>query len=109
MKHLTKDQTDILERYAQTKREAKILAEEIDTLAPQILALMDEFSQDEIESPVLGTFVKAGKRKWSYPAVVISMEEEWKDAKKDAEQRGTATYTINPYLVYHEPKPEKAQ
>jgi ParB-like chromosome segregation protein Spo0J len=86
-----------LYRYAELKKQIKVLEEEVGVLAPEVMEMMGD--NKEVETDV-GVFIKASKRKWSYPEQIVTAEKQLKDEKKQAEQLGDATYEENEYLLF---------
>lgn len=89
--------TELFNQYAELKLKIKELEEEVEILAPQVL---EEMGENEEVSSDFGTFVRANRRKWTYPEVLVEFEADVKAKKKQAEQVGDATYEEVPYLVF---------
>jgi len=85
------------ERYAELKNDIKRLEEEITALAPEVMVEMGEV--DEL-STEFGMFTVGKRRKWTYPKDVEKATEDAKNAQKEAQQLGTATFEENPYLIF---------
>lgn len=88
---------ELFEQYAELKRVEKEVAAKIKELQPSIIEAMGE--NEEVETN-FGMFVIGKRRAWKYPAEVEVKEQELKEAKKECEQLGTATYEENPYLIF---------
>lgn len=44
------------------------------------------------------------RRQWTYPAMIVVAETELKEAKKEAEAKGTASYIEKPFVVFKQDK-----
>ena len=86
--------------YADLKIKEKVLKEEISKLGPQLLDMMEE-TEEETE---FGKFSIKKLRKWTYPAEVEALEDQFKSAKEEAQQLGTATYEESESLVFNQVK-----
>lgn len=96
-----------LQRYAELKSLISKYEAEIDELNPLIKAEMEESETDEINSD-FGKFYFKKRRSWEYPESVVKLEEDYKKAKKESEQLGTATYVENNILTFTTKKNEDA-
>lgn len=88
-----------LEKYAELKNQIKILEENIDELQPLILAEMETEQADEIDTE-FGRFLTGKRRTYTYPQEIESEIEKIKELKKEAEAKGTASYTEKSYLIF---------
>lgn len=100
------EQKDILNKYAELKLKAKALDQELEELNPQVLEIMKESAVEEIEVGELGKLTMASRRTWVYPEFIQTKEKELKQAKKEAEQTGTADYSEKHYVMFKEVKVE---
>lgn len=90
---------DILKKYADIKNQIKLLELEADSLNPEIMAAIIASGADAAETD-FGTFTVGKRRTYTYPENLKNDEARLKEAKKEAEALGTATYIEKPYLVY---------
>lgn len=91
---------DLLERYADIKDAIADFEKQAESLKPEILAMLQKEGADEVNLKDRGNFVVVPKRKWKYPAPIVTMEEELKKAKTEAEAKGEATWEENPYVMF---------
>ena len=101
---MTEDTKQKLHRYEELKLVVKECTTELEMLAPLILPEIPEGAQIKTDQ---GTFSLQSKGKWIYPATIVAMEKELKDAQKEAQATGAATEEKGtPYLVYKSNKGE---
>lgn len=89
---------DIFAKYAATKRVIKEMEAIIDELAPQVLAEMVSLQADEVTSDD-GKFTIGARKKWTYSEEITMLDETLKAKKKEAEQKGLATYVETPFIT----------
>ena len=78
-------------QYASVKASIKNLEEEADGIKSAIEAEMAKAGIEK-QSTVFGEFKLQGRKVWTYPKSVKTLEEKWKIGKVEAEEKGTATY-----------------
>lgn len=103
---ITTDQKNILNEYAQIKKEIKLLEAKADIINPQILEIMEQNEVEEISLSDHGVLSLGSRRTWKYPEVVSELEDELKSKKKESEQLGTASYTEKFYVIFKGKKDE---
>lgn len=91
------DKKQTLAQYAALKQEIKVLEEQLELLKEPVMEIMSD--ADELQTE-FGTFTKASRRSYTYPAFITTLDEQLKEKKKEAEATGTATYTEKPYIVF---------
>jgi len=82
--------TNLLEEYAKIDAEISALETKKEQLRPHILQMMIDQGQKKIET-ALGMFTVNPLRKWTYPAYITKMNEDYKAAKAKAESTKEAT------------------
>lgn len=99
---------DILKQYAAYKQLVKEYEDEMEILKPQIMSMVAEANPTDFEIEVegVGRFVNVQKRKYVYSAEITAMEDQVKQLKKEQEAKGTAEYTLQPYLKFESAKIE---
>jgi len=93
----------LIQQYASLDLSLKKLEAERETLRQQIFEALVKEGTDKLESPV-GTFTVAHKITWKYSPALTKKEEQLKIAKMREQDKGLATSTDKPYLLYHPPK-----
>lgn len=85
-----------LGRYAELKAEINRLTDELELLKPSIAEFVEEQNPDDkaIESDY-GVFKLVGRRVYTYPTRIVNEEAKLKEAKKECEATGEATYEMN--------------
>lgn len=91
--------TNIFGEYAELDAQIKALEAKKEQLRPHIVSMMVERGETKIVSE-LGTFSVSPLKKWTYPAEVVELGEQFKAAKAKAESTGEATYEENPSLRF---------
>ena len=87
----------VVEYYAHLKAQIKSLEERAREIQPEVLALVRDAGGG---LDVNGIKLSVGSRKkWTYPAHIDEMADSLKEAKKDAETDGDATFTESEYLI----------
>lgn len=81
------------------------MEEQSDLLKPAVLQYCLEHQDTEHKTDEGQIFLQV-RRQWVYPAPIIIAETELKEAKKEAEAKGTATYTEKPFVVFKQDKEE---
>lgn len=94
----TRDQ--LIQQYASVDLALKKLETERDELREKILGTLIKEGTDKLESP-FGTFSIGHRKSWKYPASIVKQEEKLKIAQMRAQDKGEATATDTPYLLYH--------
>lgn len=90
----------LLRDFAALKKQEKEIKTAVEDLKGKVLANLLENHADEVEIPEVGKMVVVPKRAYTYPAEVVRLEGELKKAKQEAEAKGTATYTENPFIRF---------
>lgn len=91
---------EILKRYAELKIEAKILAEKIEELQPEVMAMIEEAGGADVVETDFGTFTIGHRRNYTYPAHLVTALTAIKESQKESEATGAATYVDKPYLLF---------
>lgn len=91
--------SNIYSEYASVDAQIKALEQKKEQLRPFIIEMMVENGESKIVSE-LGTFSVTPLKKWTYPAEVVELGEEFKAAKAKAESTGEATYEETPSLRF---------
>lgn len=89
----------IYEKYAQYKKEQKLLDEIVESLKNTILADMEKRNVDKDER-LEGTFTVVRTTRWEYTEKVRAMEEKIKIAKTREQEQEKAIPTITESLRY---------
>lgn len=97
---ITQEQKDILNRYAEIKRDIKALEVMADEINPKVLEVMEFAKVEEIEIGDIGKLSLGARRNYDYGPEVKKKEEELKAEKKEMEQRGTALYKEKKYVIF---------
>lgn len=89
-------------QYAGLKSRMSELEDQLEQLKPEIATAIEQMNPLDkiVEVDGVGTFSLTAKRKYVYPAGVVQLEDQLKQAKKEAEAKGTATYTITEYPLF---------
>lgn len=103
---MTQEKKDILNDYAKIKLEIKLLEEKAELLNAQALEIIQEAGVEEIEVGDLGKLLIGKRRKWTFPKDVEDWRKDLKEKEKEAQQRGTATYIENAYIIFSKNKEE---
>ncbi len=96
---ITQEEKDKLTQYAELKSEIKILEKKAEELNPAVLEIMEEHKAEEI-TLYIGKLSLGSRRTWKYSAEITEMDQGLKNAKKEEEQLGVATYTEKKYVVF---------
>lgn len=91
--------SNIFGEYAEVDAQIKALELKKEQLRPFIVQKMIDDGIDKLETDV-GKFSVNPLKKWTYPAEVIELGEEFKAAKAKAESTGEATYEETPSLRF---------
>jgi hypothetical protein len=96
------EQKETLLRYAFLKGEISKLEEEIDMLKPAVEEIVATVNPTDkiVEVDNVGTFSLVGKRKYKYTEATEALADSLKEAKKNEEATGAATYTELPYVLF---------
>lgn len=89
-------------RYAALKQQIAEHEDQLEQLKPEIATAIAQMNPLDkiVEVDGVGTFSLSAKRKYIYPAGVVELEDKLKQAKKEAEAKGTATYTVTEYPLF---------
>lgn len=91
--------TNIYSEYADVDAQIKALELKKEQLRPFIIEQMLEDGTQKIETEI-GSFSVNPLKKWTYPAEVIELGEEFKAAQAKAQSTGEATYEETPSLRF---------
>ncbi len=97
-----------LKQYALIKKQISELEDKAAELNPEILEVMITGSVKEIPTD-LGFFTTVERRTWKYPETVETIKASYDEAKKQAEQLGTATYKVTNSLRFSTTKPKEQE
>ena len=103
---INQEQKDLLNQYAEIKKDIKLLEEKADILNPQVLDIMQEQGAEEIEIRDVGKLSLGSRRTWKYSAIVKEIDDKLKEQKKDEERRGVADYQEKHYVIFKTNKDE---
>ena len=99
-------QNESIKKYLSLKKQEKEIEEEIEALKEPVLEAL--LSTPQGRKTILkgqdGSLTIMVRKKWVYPAIVESIEEELKHVKKEAEQTGAATFTESESLLFRREK-----
>lgn len=104
---MTQDQKDVLNNYAEIKKEIKALEAKADLLNPQVLEVMRQQEAEEVTIGEMGKLSLGSRRTWKYSKFITEKEEDIKKAKKIEEQTGTADYVEKHYVIFTANKGEE--
>lgn len=93
------EEKTVLSRYAVLKAEIKEREAEVEGLKETVMSILETKGADELQTE-FGTFSRAVRRTYTYPAEITSLEVTLKERKKEAEATGTATHTEKPYILF---------
>jgi len=96
---INQQQKDTLNSYAELKLDAKILEDKLEEMKGAVLEIMQSNELEEVELST-GKLSLGARRSWKYPEPIVAKEDELKAMKKEAEQRGTADYKENHYVLF---------
>ena len=93
---------DLFLQYARLKREMRKCENDIKLLQPQVLEQMLNIDGEQtvIELEEGGRFSIAERKTWTFPDSILAEEEQLKDNKKIAMQKGDATFTTKASLIF---------
>lgn len=92
---------EILQKYAEIKQKISAYEEEADLLRGDVMDAIQRINPtDGIVESEFGSFVIVQKRKYEYSDTIKDIENNLKQAKKEAEAKGEATYVVQPYLKF---------
>ena len=89
----------VYDEYATLEAQIKVLENKKDELRGLILNEMIEKGTEKFET-ALGKFSAIKLKRWEYPKKVITLGEDFKEAKAKAESTGEATYTESDSLRF---------
>lgn len=89
-------------QYAGLKARMSELEDQLEQMKPEIATAIAQMNPLDkiVEVDGVGTFSLSAKRKYVYPISVVELEDKLKQAKKEAEAKGTATYTVTEYPLF---------
>jgi len=93
---------DLLEKLAELRIAEREIKEKIDAIYPEVVGLVENEQIEDgtiIEIPS-GKFTVSYRRTWEYTDTVENLSNELKKAKKEEEQKGIATYTAKPSVIF---------
>lgn len=91
---------EAMNRYADLKKQEKVLAKEIVDLKPIVVKVMDESEMDIIETDK-GTYSIGLRNKFVFPIEIATKEDELKIMKEECEARGEALVEQTRYLIFN--------
>lgn len=91
--------SNLYSEYASLEAQISALESKKEQLRPHIIEMMMSSGEDKVDIGV-GKFSVSPRKKWTYPASVIDMEEKYKAAKAKSESTGEATFEEIPQLRY---------
>ena len=95
---VTQEHFKTLEQYADLSAQIKALEEARKAIKSEAMSIVSQTDEGKLD--VNGVTLTVGTRKkWSYPYPIKEMEDELKQAKKDAEADGEATCEHTHYLI----------
>jgi len=97
---------ELLLDFADYKCEEKRIKEKLDELKVAVLEELQNAEADEVSLDV-GTITLVPKRTYTYPVHIQEAEAALKAMKKEAEQKGDATYEDSPYVKFSPAKAAK--
>lgn len=97
-----------VEEYARIKNQIKGLTTSAEIISEEILLGIQAEGVEEIEIQGVGKITLVSKRKYTYPKDLEEEEKNLKQAKKEAEATGEATYVENPYIIFKSNEPEQS-
>jgi hypothetical protein len=95
---VTEAQFSAVEEYAHLTTQIKALEEARKALKSEVQKIVSEHPDGKFECNDV-VFSIASRKKWSYPSEIVAMESDVKEARKNAETDGTATFEVTQYLV----------
>lgn len=97
------DAKEIINKFAELKKEEKIIAALIDELKPKVYEALFSIGLDEehpVELPGVGSFTYGNRPKYEFSPAVKAMQQEVKDMEKEEIQTGVAIKKDSPYAVF---------
>lgn len=97
---------ELLLEYARISQQAKEFEVMLGLMKPDVVAALAALNPKDRSVAVagVGRFDVASRRKYSYSTEIVEMEEDLKDARKEAERTGAATYKETEYVVFRAEK-----
>jgi len=89
-----------LEQLARLKIEQRKIEAEIEEIYPEILEEVKDMDDGTVIEMSEGTFTVSFRRTWTYTEELEKKAEALKIAKKEEEQKGLATYTTKPSVIF---------
>ncbi len=86
-------------RYAQLKRQAAELEDEMEKLKPQLAEELKTLPDSRLKTG-FGTFSMQRKAKWKYSELTQQIEDDLKTRQKQEQQDGIATAEYSEYLLF---------
>lgn len=96
---ITNEQKDILNQYAQLKKDINVLDNKAEGLKEQVLEIMQD---NEVGEIAIGNdkLSIGSRRAWKYTPQVKELKKALDERKKYEEQTGVADYTENFYPIF---------
>lgn len=91
--------SNVFGEYAELDAQIKALEAKKEQLRPHMVSMMIERGEDKVVNE-FGTFSVNQLKKWSYPAEIVELGEEFKAAQAKAQSTGEATYEETPSLRF---------
>jgi hypothetical protein len=93
----TIEHMEVVENYVDAKLQIKALELKAKLIQDEVLAIVKEAGGKlEFNGAVLAT---GTRKKWEYPSAIADMDDALKQAKKNAETDGDATFTESDYVI----------
>lgn len=93
---------DLLEKLAELRIQERLIKEQIDEIYPTVLESVKEYEDGTIIEIPSGKFTVSFRRTWTYSPACETAAEALKKQKKEEEQKGLATYSEKPSVVFKE-------
>lgn len=100
------EEKDILNSYAELKKEIKFLESKADELNPKVLQIMEDSGVEEISIHDMGKISLGSRRTWKYTNKVKEIDTQLKEQKDYEERVGEATYIEKYYPIFKAQKDE---
>lgn len=94
----------LFEKLADLRVAERAIKDQIEEIYPEIIKSIEaeELEDGTIIESSKGKFTVSNRRTWTYTTETKAVEENLKKLKKEEEQKGLATYTTKPSVVFKE-------
>ncbi len=93
IKTMTQKQSNLLERYAELKAQAKAISEELDVMEGKVLGYLEKEGVDTLKEEY-GTFSVVYRKKWTFSKELVEKEKQYaviiKAEKQEEQESGEA-------------------